>query len=158
MKVLNDKTIAVINVLIFATFLLVLYPSVERRQPGIWFTAGHCDADVPSPTCSRSLPAAKFPYTSQFSTPLAQSVNKNGHEVQWSTCRGMGQMFCFRSLHSDYDSTFINQSICSHLIPRKRYSWRLPRPLFQKKKEKKTFLWNCCLSPLNIISSGWLTA
>lgn len=120
--------------LIFATAQSVLYPSVDGL--GLWFTAGHCDTDVASPTCSRSHPAAQFPYTSQFSTPLARSVNKNGLELQWSTCRGSGQMFCFRSLHSDYDSTFINQSICSHLILRKCYSWRLPSLLLQEKKKK----------------------
>lgn len=144
--------------LIFATAQSVLYPSVDGL--GLWFTAGHCDTDVASPTCSRSHPASQFPYTSQFSTPLARSVNKNGHELQWSTCRGSGQMFCFRSLHSDYDSTFNNQSICSHVILRKCYSWRLPRLLLQGKKRKKTFLWNCCLSPLNLSNLTnlfWLT-
>lgn len=90
----------------------------------------------PVPHALVHSPRHHFLIRHNFPRPLAQSVNKEEHEVPWSTCRGRDQMFLFPfSVLGLWLN--INQSICSHLIPRKLYSWWLSRLLLQKGKRQK---------------------
>lgn len=155
MKILNDKRIVVLNVLVFAD-----QPKrfCTRRTATVWFmihsgslwhwrSQSHMFTFIPRCTVSSYVTVCHAPRTERKQDDLAKS------SVEHVQGEGPDVLFLFSALWLSHLSISVNKfsSYSEKTLVMKTsqsFSW--------ENNEKNP--WNCCLIPWSISSSGWLNA